>query len=75
MTIKTTETPVDDCKDRQLVRWAVAHGWKYHRINDQLADPQGFMTTANNWDDVGVAVRGRIIAQMKQTGVHSLPSE
>lgn len=75
MTNEATETPVAECKDQQLVTWAVAHGWKYHYGTDQLADPRGFMTTTGNWSAIGSAVRERIIAQMNLAGVYSLPSE
>lgn len=60
--------------DQHLVRWAVAHGWKYRISNDQLEDPQGFITTTtNNWTNIGDATRNKITAQLKQAGI--LPSD
>lgn len=54
--------------DRELVKWALQHGWRYFHANDQLMDPKGGMTTANRWDDIGDHRREQILAQMKATG-------
>ena len=57
-------TEISNMTDRELVRWAVEHGWTYIYSNDQLRDPQGFMTTAGNWDAIGKDRREQIIKQM-----------
>lgn len=53
--------------DRDLVRWAVKNGWKYIYSNDQLRDPEGFMTTAGNWDSIGQGRRNQILKQMRES--------
>lgn len=50
--------------DAQLVKWAIANGWRYWHVNDQLQDPFGGLTTANNWEDIGQWRREMIIKQM-----------
>ena len=51
--------------DPQLVRWATKFGgWQYFYMNDQLQDPQGGLTLANCWDNIGRDRRDQIRAQM-----------
>lgn len=58
----------EQLKDSELVEWALKHGWAYFSSNDQLRDPQGFMTTAGNWDAIGPGRREQIIKQMRASG-------
>jgi hypothetical protein len=54
--------------DHQLVQWARRFGgWTYFHMNDQLRDPRGGMTTANNWNDIGPYRRAEIIKQMAES--------
>lgn len=60
-----TQVGLEALTDPQLARWATKYGgWAYIHSNDQLRDPQGGMTTANNWGSIGAARRKQIIVQM-----------
>jgi len=63
-----TKEELQKMTDRELVSWAVKNGWFYWHANDQLRDPQGSFTTANNWDDIGEFRRNQIIEQMLKAG-------
>ncbi len=49
--------------NRELMQWALAHGWKYFSMNRQLMSPSGGMVTVNDWDNLPEHVRRDIIAQ------------
>lgn len=66
MTEQTTNH--EQLKDSELVSWALKNGWTYFHSNDQLRDPQGFMTTAGKWAAIGPGRREQIIKQMRACG-------
>jgi hypothetical protein len=59
-----TKDEAEKLTDYELVSWAVKNGWFYWHSNDQLRDPQGSFTSANNWEKIGDFRRKQIIEQM-----------
>lgn len=51
--------------DRELMRWATAHGWHYFTMNAQLRSPRGGLTTVENWDAIPSHIREQITAEMR----------
>jgi hypothetical protein len=54
--------------DRELVQWALEHGWKYFSMNRQLMNPQGGMVTVQGWDNLPDDVRSEIERQFAAHG-------
>lgn len=66
---KITREELEKWSDYNLVSWAVKHGWFYWHSNDQLRDPHGSFTTANNWENIGEWRRKMIIDQIMEKGL------